>query len=140
MLKVMRPGYAASSVSVTLTMGGTITADIGLTIDPTADFDGDGIPDVQDTCAEVADPEQLNTDGDDLGDACDLDDDDDGFADEDDNCPLVANADQADADADGVGDVCVPGDTGGCSSTRSGPQVILLVALLLLCQRRRRRR
>ncbi len=139
MVKVMRPGYAASSVTVTITMGGTVTADIGMTIDPAADFDGDGVPDAHDTCTEVADPEQLDGDGDGLGDACDLDDDGDGLADEDDNCPLVANADQTDADGDGVGDLCIPAPEsgGGCATTGGTPGLATLVVGALLLRRRR---
>ena len=143
MVKALRPGYAASSVTVTITKGGTITADIGLTIDPTADFDGDGVPDASDVCTEVADPDQLDTDGDGLGDACDLDDDGDGIADEDDNCPLVANPDQADQDADGVGDVCTPDKGGGgCATTGGTPglPVVLVGAVSMLGLRRRRGR
>jgi uncharacterized protein (TIGR03382 family) len=135
----LRPGYAASSVSVTIAQGGTITADIGLRIDPAADFDGDGVPDASDTCAEVANPDQLDSDADGLGDACDLDDDGDGVADEDDNCPLVANPDQADADGDGVGDVCIPdAGGGGCAATGGTPALLVGVLLLGWCRRRRR--
>jgi len=39
--------------------------------DPSADSDGDGTPDVDDVCAAVSDPAQIDTDGDGLGDACD---------------------------------------------------------------------
>ena len=49
---------------------------------------------------------QLNTDGDALGDACDPDDDNDGVADGSDNCRLVANPSQANADGDAQGDAC----------------------------------
>jgi imidazolonepropionase-like amidohydrolase len=35
------------------------------------DADGDGVPDVVDTCPRVADPEQLDSDADGRGDACD---------------------------------------------------------------------
>jgi exopolysaccharide biosynthesis protein len=137
-LAVMRPGYATAAVTVTITKGGTITADIGLAIDPTADFDGDGVADARDTCAEVADPEQLDADGDGIGDACDLDDDADGVADEDDNCPVVPNADQADDDTDGIGDVCVT--SGGCSTTGSSSWLTALLAgALWMCRKRRRR-
>jgi cytosine/adenosine deaminase-related metal-dependent hydrolase len=83
------------------------------------DEDGDGIPDTDDVCAGVYDPNQWDTDADGLGDSCDrcptvpgedcsLDADDrdgDGVANADDNCPDVAN-DQADADGDGTGDAC----------------------------------
>ena len=141
MVEVLRPGYAMANVSVTIAMGGTITVDIGLAIDPGADFDGDGVGDAHDVCTEVADPEQLDADGDGVGDACDLDDDDDGLADEDDNCPLVANSDQLDEDGDGVGDVCVsnPGNGGGCATTSGTPGFVVAFAMMLGLWRRRRR-
>ncbi|GIR69389.1 MAG: hypothetical protein CM15mP74_06400 [Halieaceae bacterium] len=49
---------------------------------------------------------QLDTDGDAVGDLCDDDDDGDGMSDGADNCPLIANADQSDVDSDGSGDAC----------------------------------
>ena len=37
------------------------------------DTDGDGVPDATDNCAEVANPDQADADGDAIGDACDAD-------------------------------------------------------------------
>ena len=70
------------------------------------DSDGDGVLNATDNCPEVPNADQLDTDSDDIGDACDPDWDGDGVLNGDDNCPEVANADQADTDGDGIGDVC----------------------------------
>jgi hypothetical protein len=67
------------------------------------DLDGDLVDDSIDNCLLVSNPDQLNTDGDLLGDACDLDDDDDGVLDLLDNCPLAQNNSQANADLDDDG-------------------------------------
>ena len=101
------------------------------------DEDGDGVKDSVDNCPDIANPSQTDTDGDRIGDACDLDDDNDGLLDteddapldalqpanrvdtdldlivnESDNCPFIANSDQADFDSDGTGDVCDLDDDG----------------------------
>ena len=102
---------------------------------PTADFDGDGIPNVDDNCPTVPNPDQADADGDQLGDACDPcplgpesgidadrdgiddacdacprgpnhDEDGDGIFDACDDCPAVADPDQANADGDDLGDAC----------------------------------
>ena len=72
----------------------------------TLDSDADAILDGTDNCVYNENPDQLNTDGDALGDSCDPDDDGDTVLDDEDNCPVVANADQADADGDWIGDLC----------------------------------
>jgi hypothetical protein len=61
-----------------------------------------------DNCSTVVNADQIDTDMNGIGDACDLDVDldGDGVANLNDNCPLVANGDQADFDADGLGDAC----------------------------------
>lgn len=46
------------------------------------DTDGDGIPDSSDNCPNTPNPSQTDTDGDDIGDACDSDIDGDGIANE----------------------------------------------------------
>jgi len=56
------------------------------------DSDGDGVGDACDLCPEAPDPEQLDTDGDEMGDACDL-------------CPQSPGG-EPDGDRDGAGDAC----------------------------------
>ena len=83
-------------------------------VDP--DTDGDGIPDAEDNCPSVSNPDQLDSDTDGYGDACDNcdfvanpgqeDSDGDGVGNVCDNCPSVANQNQLDSDADGLGDAC----------------------------------
>ncbi|HOB75940.1 MAG TPA: thrombospondin type 3 repeat-containing protein [Phycisphaerae bacterium] len=73
---------------------------------PENDSDQDGVPDSLDNCPAVANPDQMNSDADAQGNACDDDDDDDGVADAFDNCPLIPNPDQTDTDQNGVGDAC----------------------------------
>ncbi len=80
------------------------------------DQDEDGVVDFLDNCPSIPNPDQMDTDGDGTGNACDTctDTDRDGFGDpgfpintcSTDNCPGIANGDQLDADGDGLGDLC----------------------------------
>lgn len=83
--------------------------------DSSADQDLDGVADDIDNCLLVSNPNQLDSDGDGLGDLCDTseycdaaggDIDLDGICSYNDNCVLVSNPDQLDSDGDGVGDLC----------------------------------
>lgn len=67
---------------------------------------------VKDNCPLVANKDQLDTNGNGIGDACDvaIDTDKDGIPDITDNCPLFASADQTDTDHDGLGNPCDPND------------------------------
>jgi hypothetical protein len=65
-----------------------------------------------DNCISVANTNQLNTDGDTLGNACDPDDDNDGVLDGADNCPVNSNPSQSNMDGDSMGDACDDEDDG----------------------------
>lgn len=67
------------------------------------DSDGDGFLDSADLCPQVANEDQLDTDGDGLGNACDSDDDNDWIADGSDPFPLDLQ-ESFDTDQDGIGD------------------------------------
>jgi hypothetical protein len=81
------------------------------------DGDGDEIPNGSDNCPFASNPDQKDTDGDGVGDACpelgppvqiDTDTDGDGLLGSADNCPSYHNPVQTDTDGDGEGDVCDP--------------------------------
>ena len=89
-----------------------------------ADADDDAVPDDQDNCPNTRNADQADTDGDGVGDACEVaepDRDADGIADAVDNCPDDANPGQEDADTDGLGDVCDPTPNGSGGGNTAGP-------------------
>ncbi|MCA1819090.1 MAG: thrombospondin type 3 repeat-containing protein, partial [Halobacteriales archaeon] len=112
--------------------------------EPIIDTDMDGIQDHADLCPSVPDHEQVDTDSDGQGDACDgrapgaplpaavlerrralRDRDGDGVLDALDDCPDRADNDQLDLDRDGQGDACdadVDGD-GVVDATDDCPMV-----------------
>ena len=75
------------------------------------DRDGDTIADANDNCPNIANTDQIDTDDDSMGDACD-DSDEDGTFDDIDTCRDVPNKLQTDTDRDGMGDVCDVDDDG----------------------------
>jgi hypothetical protein len=99
-------------VTITASADSHTIARTTITVIDDDDDDHDGVENSEDNCQFDANHDQLNSDTDFLGDACDDDDNDsllddnDSLLDDDDNCPLVANFDQLDANGNGVGDVC----------------------------------
>jgi len=64
-----------------LSFGGSQVVFVSANVVIGTDTDADGWANTVDNCSTVVNPDQLNTDGDSLGDACDPDDDNDGFSD-----------------------------------------------------------
>ncbi len=98
------------------------TDDVQVTVNP-ADTDGDGIPDADDNCPALANPDQKDTDGDGEGDACDPDDDNDGVPDDLDAFPLgFVDVPQDYFAFTFVESLALSGITGGCGNANYCPE------------------
>ena len=89
----------------------------------------DDIPNDEEPCPQIGDPNYPDTDGDGLPDICDDDDDNDGQNDDEDPCPLIPNG-NTDTDGDGLPDECdddddddgVPDDDDNCPNVPNPDQ------------------
>ena len=97
-----------------------------------------------DNCPDIPNADQIDSDADGRGDACDLcpliasdvedtDEDGDGAGDACDNCLGVVNPDQTDTDDDGIGDACdmcveVPDEVGAVDTDQDGLGTIATTA------------
>ena len=101
--------------------------DVGYQAPP--DADGDGVPDSEDNCPNVANANQADSDQDGQGDVCDVcpndaanDIDQDGVCGDVDNCINNANPGQEDCDQDNIGDAC--DNNSPCSTDTDGDGVM----------------
>ena len=109
MIGICPEGYKCGNVIGSNPAFSTPTSSNPCVIDEGNDNDGDGILNENDNCPNIFNLDQLDTNGNGIGDACEgvFDDQDlDGIFDLVDNCPTVFNPDQQDSDGDGIGDVC----------------------------------
>jgi hypothetical protein len=107
---------ADRAVSIRTKEAGNLSSDVGVLRLPyvsaqqnpnysLADTDGDSVPDMRDNCTSVANPDQVDLDGNGRGDVCD-DFDRDSVMNSIDNCVNEPNRYQEDVDGDKIGDLC----------------------------------
>jgi hypothetical protein len=92
----------------------TAVADFGegrLVMGAVLDLDNDTVLDEDDNCPSIPNQDQTDTDGDEIGDACDPDDDNDGLLDDDDDCPLHDQT--TDSNCNGITDLDEDSDGDG---------------------------
>ncbi len=110
---VARDGHTAVWTGSEMIVWGGSAAGGARYAPPNPDDDGgDGVCAQNDNCRDHFNPDQADTDGDSLGDACDPcptvghDEDADFQCDGIDNCPMTFNPTQDDPDSDGLGSAC----------------------------------
>lgn len=112
--------FCASSINAIRAVLLDSTEDLGTPgVDPrtghgriSLDADGDGFTHDSDNCARLHNPDQLDSDGDQFGNACDTDDDNDGLSDAE-EAQLGTDPLTSDTDTDGLTD----GDENGIHGT-----------------------
>ncbi|MDO6720718.1 thrombospondin type 3 repeat-containing protein, partial [Psychrosphaera sp. 1_MG-2023] len=119
---VLRQGHYESGTEneMQILFNTEATADILLSFnidhgpDMNSDMDLDGIVDYMDNCVAYANEDQIDSDGNGVGDMCqDVDFDNDGVDNSTDNCSDVFNPNQEDFNLDGLGDACSDFDSDG---------------------------